>query len=166
MMMFCKNTPARAYRRVLRHLARRRGRPVLLGAIDDRISVLWPRLSRATVHWIPRGVHSRQIHLDRAGTEKEACCAGAGGDWLRPAAARYRECESSAASRIASASGEPATALSRAWPRRGGGVRHCPSCARGELVRPLPQLRGTALPAMPPRGEAARTACALCWGWE
>jgi hypothetical protein len=29
------------------------------------------------------------------------------------------------------------------------------------MARPLPQLRETALPAMPPRGEAARTACAL-----
>jgi hypothetical protein len=137
MMMFCKNTPARAYRRGLRRLARRRGRPVLPGAIDDRSSVVRPRLSRATAHWIPRGVRSRQIHLGRAGTEKEACCAGAGGDWLRPAAARDREGESSAAGRIASASGEPTTALSRAWPRWGGGVRHGPSCACGELARPL-----------------------------
>jgi hypothetical protein len=64
-MIFCTKAPVRPYRRGLRRLARRRGRPVLPGAVDDRSSVVRSRHFRATDRWIPCEVCSRQIHLGR-----------------------------------------------------------------------------------------------------
>jgi hypothetical protein len=139
-MIFCTKAPARPYRRGLRRLAKRRGRPVLPGAVDDRNSVVRPRLSQATARWIPCGVRSRQIHLGRH--------AG-------PRARELRHRPNRELKKEHGRGGEEEAAIAR---------------PAGELARPSPQLGGASLLAALPQGEGDKLLVldlpARCWGWE